>query len=240
MKWYFTSILYLKDTGSFKIKNRPIKGDLAAATASQHSLCLVLAWINTWFSVTQVKWQNIWVNIVEGRVCFIIKWKTMVARRSTREGGSRPELLTELNAPVKGTHSSVRQRSRMKDQAEGTLSREDSIHTQLLLTCSTCRKAWELDVDKFWHYWNSLGYILFSSEFVEGSGEKRWPRLKGVSFQVKDMHSPSDIMKSQSWESSRPAIKHRQNSASWLCRVCVLSKSLSLALYQLSPIQSVC
>lgn len=47
-----------------------MKGDLATATASQHSLCLWLAWINTRFSVTQVNWQK-YLGQYSGKKCLL-------------------------------------------------------------------------------------------------------------------------------------------------------------------------
>lgn len=69
--------------------------------------------------------------------------------------------------------------------------------------------------------------------------EKRWQRLKGGHFQVKDVHSLSGIKKSQSWESYR-LVSNTDNTLLLGCAQFVSwEKSLSLALYQLSPLQSV-
>lgn len=80
---------------------------------------------------------------------------------------------------------------------------------------------------------------MLSTKFAEGSEReevtkvKRWP-FPGQGHALTIWYKKVLVLRV-----IQTGVKHRQRSASWLCTVCVLRKSLSLALYQLPHLQSV-
>lgn len=92
---------------------------------------------------------------------------------------------------------------------------------------------------QFQHYWNLLWYLLLSSKFAEGSEReevtkvKRWP-FPGQGHALTIGYKKVPVLRVKQTWCAQP-----RWCASWLCTVCVLRKSLSLALYQFSPLQSV-
>lgn len=87
-------------------------------------------------------------------------------------------------------------------------------------------------------YVSIIGYLLLSRKFPEDSEReevtkvKRWP-FPGQGHTLTIWYKKVPVLRV-----IQTGVKHRPHSASWLCTVCVLRKSLSLALHQRSHLQS--